>query len=90
MGESNYRRQLVNYFKRNLSKSYTSDSLKLALINQGYSRTAVEGALEQAHKELAEEAPKFKEKPKIKYEIIDEDDKPITIQKSFWKRIFRL
>jgi SOS response regulatory protein OraA/RecX len=90
MGESNYKRQLVNYFKKNLSKNYTSDSLRLALVSQGYSRTAIEKALEQAHKELAEEAPKFKEKPKIKYEIIDEDNKPVTIQKSFWKRIFGL
>ena len=86
MRENDYRRQLVNYFKKNLSKNYTSDSLKLALINQGYSRTAVERTLEQAHKELAEEAPKLKEKPRIKYEIIDEDDKPITIKKSWWRK----
>jgi len=86
MGENDYRRQLVNYFKKNLSKGYTPDSLKLALINQGYSRTAVEKALEQAHKELAEEAPKLKEKPKIKYEIIDEDDNPIIIKKPWWRK----
>ena len=66
MRENDYRRQLVNYFKRNLSKGYTPDALKLVLINQGYSRTAVEKALEQAHKELSEEAPKFEEKPRIK------------------------
>lgn len=90
MRENNYRKQLVDYFKKNLSKIYTPDALKLALINQGYLRTAVERALEQAHKELAEEAPKFKEKPRIKYEIIDEDDKPITIKKSFWRKILGL
>ena len=29
--------QLAEYFKRNLKKGYTADSLKWALINQGYS-----------------------------------------------------
>jgi len=86
MRENDYRRQLVNYFKKNLSKGYTPDSLKLVLVNQGYSRTAVEKALEQAHKELAEEAPKLKEKPRIKYEIIDEDDNPIIIKKPWWRK----
>jgi hypothetical protein len=85
-----YKRKLVNYFKKNLSKGYTSDSLRFALMDQGYSRTAVESALEQANKEIAEKAPVLKEKPKIKYEIIDEYDKPITIKKSFFKRILGL
>lgn len=83
-----YKKQLVNYFKKNLSKGYTSDSLKYALINQGYSRVAVERAIEQAHKELAEKAPIFKEKPKIKYEIIGENNKPIKIKFPWWRRIF--
>ena len=30
----------------------------------------------------------IKEKPIIKYEIIGEDDKPITIKKSWWRRVF--
>ncbi len=90
MGENGYKTQLANYFKKNLSKGYSSDSLKFALINQGYSRIAVEKAIEQAHKELAEEAPKFKEKPKIKYEIFDEHDNLITIKKPWWKKIFGL
>lgn len=86
----NYKRKLVNYFKRNLIKGYTSDSLKFALIDQGYSRTAVETALEQANKELARKAPVLKEKPTIKYEIIDEYDQPVKIKKSWWKRLFGL
>ena len=83
-----YKKQLVNYFKKNLSKGYTPDSLKYALINQGYSRAVVERAIEQAHRELAEKAPIFKEKPKIKYEIFGKNNKPITIKKSWWKKIF--
>jgi len=88
MKRLDYRRKIVDYFKRNLTKGYPSDSLKWALINQGYSRAIVEMALEQANKELAEKAPILKDKPVIKYEIIDEHDQPVTIKKSWWKRTF--
>jgi SOS response regulatory protein OraA/RecX len=90
MRENNYKTRLVDYFKKNLSKGYSSDSLKFALISQGYSRTAVEKAIEQAHREFTEENKKFREKPKIKYEIFDEYDNPIIIKKSWWKKFFRL
>ncbi len=83
-------RKLVDYFKRNLSKGYTTESLKWALINQGYSKIEVMRAIERANKELAEKAPILKEKPVIKYEIIDENDNPIIIKKSWWRRILRL
>jgi SOS response regulatory protein OraA/RecX len=85
-----YKRRMVNYFKKNLTKGYTPDSLKFALMSQGYSRAIVESAIEQANKELAEKAPVLKEKPVIKYEIIDEYDKPIKIKKSWWKRLLGL
>ena len=87
MEETDYKRKIINYLKKNLSKGYTPDSLKWALIDQGYSRAVVEKAIEQTNKELAEKAPILKEKPKIKYEIIDENNQPITIKKSFWKKI---
>lgn len=90
MDEINYKKKLVNYFKKNLVKGYTIDSLKWALITQGYSRTIIEQAIKQTHKELAEKAPVLKEKPEIKYEIIDENNNPITLKKSFWKRILGL
>ena len=86
----NHRRKLINYFKKNLIKGYTMDSLKFALMSQGYSRAIVESAILEANKELAEKAPILKEKPVIKYEIIDEYDKPIIIQKPWWKRLFGL
>jgi len=87
MRESSRIQNLVDYFKKNLAKGYNFESLKWALINQGYSKSLIETAIVQAHKELAETAPVLKEKPKIKYEIIDENDNPITIKKSFWKKI---
>lgn len=85
-----YKRRLINYFKKNLTKGYTLDSLKFALMTQGYSRVIVESAILQANNELAEKAPVLNEKPVIKYEIIDEYDKPITIRKSWWRRFFGL
>ncbi len=90
MERLDYKRKIIDYFKKNLAKGYTLDSLKWALIDQGYSRAIVEIALEQANKELAEKAPILKEKPVIKYEIIDEYDKPITIKKSWWRRFWGL
>ncbi len=90
MGGQGYKRKMVDYFKKNLAKGYTSDSLKWALVNQGYSRAIVEMALNQANKEMAEKAPVLKDKPKIRYEIIDEHDKPIVIKKPWWKKILGL
>jgi len=83
-------KNLVEYLKKNVKKGYTVDSLKWALIKQGYQRTPVEKAIELVHQELAREAPVFKEKPIITHEVIDESGKPIEIKKSWWKRIFGL
>ncbi|MFH1503047.1 MAG: hypothetical protein ABIE36_00115 [Candidatus Diapherotrites archaeon] len=90
MRSEEYKSRLVDYFKKNLKKGYTGESLKWALINQGYSRTMIDSALERTQKELAEEAPILREKPTIKYEILDENDRPIPIKKPWWRRIFGL
>lgn len=86
MEETDYRKKLIIYFKKNLKKGYTSEALKWALIDQGYSRSVVERAIEQANKELAEKAPILKEKPVIKYQVVDEHDKPIIIKTPFWRK----
>jgi len=84
-----YKRKLVNYFKKNLKKGYTEESLKWALINQGYSKIIVETTLKTATKELALEAPIVKEKPVIKHEVFDQNNNPVKVKKkSFWRRIF--
>ena len=80
-------RQIVDYLKNNVAKGYTMDSLKWALIKQGYSRTLVEKAIDVANKEIAETVPKLIEKPMIKYEILDEDYNPVRFRKSWWKTI---
>ena len=90
MKEEEYRKRIVNYLKKNLAKRYTLESLKWALVNQGYSRAIVEKAIKQTNEELAKEAPVLKEKPKINYQLLDEYDKPVTFQKSFWRRILGL
>ena len=84
----NYMYNIIDYFKRNLKKGYTSGALEVALINQGYSKVAIEEALKRANAELAEKAPIIKEKPVIRHEIIDENDNVVTLKKPFWKRIF--
>lgn len=84
------RNQLIEYFKKNISKGYSSETLKWALIKQGYSRAEIDRATEEAHKQLSEKAPVLKEKPKIQYELVDEEDKPVEydFKKSWWKKIF--
>ena len=76
MRRLDHKRQLIEYFKKNLAKNYPEDSLKFALVSQGYSKVAVEQALEQAHKEIAEKAPVLKEKPVIKYSVYDGTTRP--------------
>jgi hypothetical protein len=88
MRRLDYKRQLIDYFKRNLSKKYDSESLKFALIQQGYSRVAVEEAYKKATEELAEKAPKLKEKPIIKYELYDKNNKRVNLKPlKFWDKV---
>jgi len=83
-----YRRKIVEYLKKNLKKGYTLESLRWALIGQGYPGVSVDRAIEELNKDLAKKAPVLKEKPVIKYEIVDENNNPVTIKKPWWKRIF--
>jgi hypothetical protein len=54
--DESYLSDKINYIKRNLSKGYTKDSLKWALISQGNSKQEVEKAFLQAEKEMASES----------------------------------
>ena len=68
--------------RRNLTKGYTEEALKWSLIQQGHSMTNVTKVLEKAKEEIKEEKEKIieKDKPKIKYELYGEDNKPIEIE----------
>lgn len=89
MESIDYMKRIIIYLKSNLKKGYTIESLKWALVKQGYSRSLIDRAIAETTKELAQAAPILKEKPVIKYEIIDENNKPIEIKTPWWKRIFR-
>lgn len=80
------RKNLVEYIKKNLKKGYTLESLKYALISQGYPRSMVDLAIVQVNKDLAKKAPVLKEKPKITYHLIDENNKPIQVKKRWWQK----
>ncbi|MEK6820442.1 MAG: hypothetical protein AABX71_01905 [Nanoarchaeota archaeon] len=85
-----YIRQLMSYFKKNLTKGYTLESLKWALINQGYDRAEIDRAIKLVNEELAKSAPLLKEKPVIKLErepLLDEIEKPAGRIKSFFKSL---
>lgn len=89
-----YKKNIVEHLKKAIKKGYRANSLKWALINQGYSEVIVDKAMKQVEKELAEEEHTKereldKEKPKITYQVYDERNRPIGKQ-SFWKRFFRL
>ncbi|MBD3252445.1 hypothetical protein GF386_01815 [Candidatus Pacearchaeota archaeon] len=90
MVQEDYIKQLANYFKKNLTKGYTAESLKVSLLNQGYSRISVENAFNLANQQLAEAAPVMKEKPQIVYKIYDDKGvvKEEKKKKGFFKRFF--
>lgn len=86
-----YVADISRYIKKNIKKGYTKESLKFALLNQGYSRQEIEKAFKKADQELAEEAPELKVQPKITYEIIEPKEyamKHVVNKRSFWKRLF--
>ena len=90
--KSSQTQQLAEYIKKNISKGYTADALKYSLMHQGYGRTSVERALEVANNQLADEAPKMKERPQIQYEnlsdlnIVPEKEPNIFVR--MWRKIF--
>ncbi len=85
--EGTYKRKIIDYFKKNIKKGYPAQTLKVALINQGYLRPMVEEAIEEAMREMAKEAPVLKEKPVIEHEVIAEEEPKKT---SWLRRLFGL
>ena len=93
---------LVRHIRKNLSKEYKEDSIRWALINQGYSRTTVDRAMSQAVKEIEsehkiqEEKRKEAERPRITYQLYDENNNLIKSKNikgarsrgSFWRGLF--
>ena len=90
--QESYIQQLADYIKRNLAKGYTLDSLKISLEQQEYSRTSIENAIKLANEQLAKSAPEMREKPKIKYKVVSDEnaEKEIILKKKkgFLRRLF--
>ena len=85
--EKNYVQQLAEYVKTNINKGYTMDSLRIALVRQGYSKVTIDNAINLANNQLASQAPAMKEKPQITHKyVLDEEIKPK--KKSFFERLF--
>ncbi|MEK6855406.1 MAG: hypothetical protein AABX73_04250 [Nanoarchaeota archaeon] len=74
---------ITEYVKKNLKKGYTKESLRWALVEQGYSRIEVEKALVKADKELGEEAPILKPTSQLVEEVVELQDD--IEKKPFWK-----
>jgi len=70
--KSGYIGNLIKYIQKNLSKGYTTEALKFALLNQGYSRTEIDKAMKIAQEEMAKKLPPVPEKPVITIETIPE------------------
>jgi len=88
--EGSYKRKIIDYIKKNSRKGYPVQTLKYALINQGYLRPMVEEAIEQAVRELAREAPVLKEKPQIEHEVVVNEEPVPVKKKSWWRRLLGL
>ena len=90
--QENTNQKLADYIKKNISKGYTMDALRFSLLNQGYSKTSVEKAIEIANKQLAAQAPKISDKPVIKYETVDDAEMAAKVaaqeKPGFFARLF--
>lgn len=88
MKESEYRKKLTDYLRKNMSKGYNIESLRWALVSQGYTRTDIDKAIEEVNREMEAAKKKLEEKPVVKYEVFDNDNQQVYPQKPWWKKIF--
>lgn len=85
--DGDYIKGLIRYTERNLSRGYTIDQIKLTLIQQGYSRAAVDRAVRIAQQNRPKPAEAKKEEPKIV--PIIEEQVPAK-KRSFFQKLFGL
>jgi hypothetical protein len=92
--EANRIKELMDYFRKNLEKGYSVESLKWALVSQGNSKREILKALQIVEAENNSEINNKeqtknteKKEPRIKYDF---DDSKIKVEpkKSFWKNFF--
>ena len=80
---------LIEYLKKNLEKGYNLETLKWALINQGYSKINIERAVKFVSEiEEAKKPKSINEPKKTAEEALQALNNIPKIQKrSFWKKI---
>jgi hypothetical protein len=86
MVQNTYRQRLNDYLKKNLKKGYPVETLRIALINQGYSRQIIDDSIKEVLNQMAREAPIIDEKPEIQHEVIAEEP-VVPAKKSAWKKL---
>ncbi|OGJ18535.1 hypothetical protein A3K73_04975 [Candidatus Pacearchaeota archaeon RBG_13_36_9] len=75
---------LIEYIEKNVKKGYKLEDLKWALISQGYSRTAVQKAVDYIQKNKKTEEPR-----PVKVEAPKEESIPMNIEMpepSLWEK----
>lgn len=80
--EQLYLQKLADYIKRNISKGYTLDSLRWALVKQGKNRTEIERAVTLAQQQMAANAPKFQPTARV----IIEKEEPKSVKKGIFAK----
>jgi hypothetical protein len=81
--DGDYMKHLVGYVNNNLSKGYNIDQIRILLLNQGYSRPAIDRAVRMAEANRPLPMPAVKEEPKIQ-PIVEEPPK----KKGFFAWLF--
>lgn len=81
-----YMNDLVRYIENNLKGGYREDQLRFLLINQGYSRSAVNRAFRVAAQKRPVEAPSRPAEP-ARVEFVNDDVEPVKKQ-GFFSKLF--
>lgn len=88
MKDTDYRKRLYDYLRKNMAKGYDPESLKWALVSQGYSRNDIDKAINDIKGEIEASKRASEEKPIVKYEVFDANNQQVYPQKPWWKKIF--
>lgn len=84
--DGDYIKGLIRYCDRNLSRGYSIDQIRLTLLQQGYSRSAVDRAIKIAEANKPKPAP-VEAKPEPKLELLHEE--PVK-KRTFFQKLFGL
>lgn len=88
MKDTDYRKKLYEYLMKNIAKGYDPESLKWALVSQGYTRTDVDKAIAEIKAEREAEAKRAsEEKQVVQYDFGNGLNQEFQPKKPWWKKI---